>query len=153
MRVVLDANVFASGVLGLHRAESTPGEVLRRWHARAFTVVTSEHLIGEVTRALAEPFFTSRIPAAESTSAIQALRLDADVIPITEQIVGEATHVEDDLVLATAISGKADILVTGDRQLLRLETFRGVSILGPARFIKLLNERANQQTGEDKLTT
>lgn len=153
MRIVLDANVFASGVLGLHRMESTPGEVMRRWHARAYTVVTSEHLIGEVTRTLADPFFRSRVPESESTSAIQALRQDAEVVLLTEQIVGEATHAEDDLVLATAISANADALVTGDRQLQRLETFRGVKILSPASFIELLDQGANQQTDEGQLTT
>lgn len=38
---VLDANAFASGVLGARRPESTPGEIFRRWRARAFLLVTS----------------------------------------------------------------------------------------------------------------
>jgi predicted nucleic acid-binding protein len=41
---------------------------------------------------------------------------------------GVATHPEDDVVLATGVSAGADFLVTGDRKLLQLGTYRGVRI-------------------------
>lgn len=139
---MLDANVFASDVLGLHCVESAPGEVIRRWRARAFTGVTSEHLISEVVRTLGEPFFSARVPAAESSSAILALQHGAIVTPITLHVSGIATHPEDDVVLATAISGNAGLLVTGDRQLQELGTRQGVTNLSPAEFIVLVGRES-----------
>lgn len=53
-------------------------------------------------------------------------------------VAGVATHPEDDLVLATAISGSADYLVTGDRQLRQLGSFQGVVIVSPRTFLDLL---------------
>jgi predicted nucleic acid-binding protein len=47
---------------------------------------------------------------------------------------------EDDAILATALSGKADFLVTGDRQLLRLGTYRGVRIVTARDFLTILRQ-------------
>jgi hypothetical protein len=58
----------------------------------------------------------------------------ATISPVTAIVRGAATHPEDDLVLATAVSARADCLVTGDRQLQRLGSYQGVSILSPALF-------------------
>jgi len=49
-----------------------------------------------------------------------------------------ATHPEDDLILATAASARADYLVTGDRQLLALGTFEEIAIVTPRAFLDLL---------------
>jgi predicted nucleic acid-binding protein len=49
-----------------------------------------------------------------------------------------ATHPEDDLVLATAVSAHADYLVTGDRKLQRLGSYQGVRILSPREFLAVL---------------
>jgi uncharacterized protein len=139
MRVVLDANVFASGVLGYRRPDSTPGEIVRRWRTRDFVLISSDHLIGEVERTLADPYFGLRIPASESTESIDALKQDAQLIAITVTISSVASHPEDDLVLAAAVSATADYLVTGDKQLQRLGAYQGVTIVSPRQFLTLLD--------------
>ena len=60
-------------------------------------------------------------------------------VPVTAQVQGVATHPEDDLILATAISGNADYLVTGDRQLLALGSYGGVRIVTPRDFLAILD--------------
>ena len=47
----LDTNVLASGVLRFEREESVPAVILRAWYAAAFVLVTSDHLIAEITPA------------------------------------------------------------------------------------------------------
>ncbi|HEU0113492.1 MAG TPA: putative toxin-antitoxin system toxin component, PIN family [Thermomicrobiales bacterium] len=136
IRAVVDANVFASGVLGYRRSESAPGEVFRQWQVRAFVLVTSAHLIAEVERTLADPFFTARIPPAEISKALESLKRDAELTALTATVSGVASHPEDDLVLAAAVSATADILVTGDKQLQRLAVFREVAIVGPRDFLR-----------------
>ena len=46
---------------------------------------------------------------------------------------------DDDVVLATALAGIADVIVTGDEDLLVLKKFRGIEILSPRQFLKLLD--------------
>lgn len=140
IEAVLDANVFASGVLGYRRPESTPGEIVRRWRTRAFTLITSEHLIAEIERTLADPFFASRIPAPESAAAVEALKRDAHLTALTVTVAGVATHPEDDLVLAAAVSAAAEYLVTGDKQLQRLGVYHGVTIVSPRDFLTRLQQ-------------
>ncbi len=60
-------------------------------------------------------------------------------MPITVTVQGVASHPEDDLILATAVSARADYLVTGDRQLLALGTFQGVQIVSPRDFVAILD--------------
>jgi predicted nucleic acid-binding protein len=50
----------------------------------------------------------------------------AERTPISVEVVGVATHPEDDVILATAVSADVDYLVTGDVQLQRLRAYRGV---------------------------
>lgn len=73
---------------------------------------------------------------------IQELRdfLESDLVSvaITVEVREVATHPEDDLILATAVSAHADYLVTGDRQLQALGIFRGVTIVSPRRFLAVL---------------
>jgi hypothetical protein len=57
---VLDANVFASGVLRYGAPTSPPGEILRRWLAGGFELVTSDHLVDEIERTLlVNPYFAT----------------------------------------------------------------------------------------------
>jgi putative PIN family toxin of toxin-antitoxin system len=45
----------------------------------------------------------------------------------------------DDVVLATAVAGTADAIVTGDGDLLVLKKFRGTRILSPRQFLEILD--------------
>jgi len=142
IQAVLDANAFASGVLGAQKDTSTPGELFRRWRAAAFGLATSDHLIGEVEKTLREPFFVQRIPAAEVEAALRLLRREAVRATINVMVSEVASHPEDDLVLATAVSAGADYLVTGDRQLLKLGAYEGVEIVSPRDFLDILDRQA-----------
>jgi predicted nucleic acid-binding protein len=60
---VLDTNVLASSVAGIAREESTPGEILRRWRAKVFTLVVSEPILTELARTLNNPYFEADYPS------------------------------------------------------------------------------------------
>ncbi|MCL4352998.1 putative toxin-antitoxin system toxin component, PIN family [Patescibacteria group bacterium] len=135
---VLDTNVLASGVAGLLLAGSVPGALLRRWHGRAYQLIVSEHLLAELTRTLTQPYFAKRLTPEDQTAALRLFRRQALLTPLTIPVQGIATHPEDDLILATALSGHAEYLVTGDRNLQDLKEYQGVRILSPRQFLDLL---------------
>lgn len=134
---LLDTNVLASGLAGFAR-DSTPGEILRRWDRYAFTIVLSEHLRSELSRTLADPWFVPRVANDECQVILTKLLLLPNVDPLPAFRPGVAAHAEDDLVLATAVAANADVLVTGDRALLRLGTYENTAILSPAAFLSIL---------------
>ena len=133
---VLDANVLASGLLG-HNPASPPVQALDAWRSHLYTLAVSEQIILEVARTLERPYFARRIGPAERFKAISLLRTEA-ITTANIEVLRVATHPEDDLILATAVSARADYLVTGDSQLQKLGHCQGVTILSPRDFANLL---------------
>jgi putative PIN family toxin of toxin-antitoxin system len=135
-----DTNVLASSLLGRYKLTSTPGEILRRWRRGAFDLALSEHILGvELPQTLRKPFFQRQLTARQRILALQLFRRHAQVVPIIVEVHGVATHPEDDLVVATAVSAHADYLVTGDTQLQALGSYEGVQIVSPRAFLDILD--------------
>lgn len=135
IRAVIDANVLVPGLIG---SKTDPGRIVDAWNVGRFEVIASDHLIGEVARTLEKAYFRDRYPLFLRQRTVSILRRQAVLVQITVQVHGIAAHEEDDLVLTTAVSGRANVLVTGDRQLLKLGTYEGVEILNPRAFLGLL---------------
>jgi putative PIN family toxin of toxin-antitoxin system len=136
----MDSNVIASGFVREHISTSTPGELIRRWRQRDFQLVVSHHIIDEVGRTLSKPYFQRQLTLPQVAGARRLLRTKAEIAPITVSVAGVATHPEDDLVLAAAVSAKVDYLVTGDTKLRKVDRFQGVNILSPREFLTLLEQ-------------
>ena len=78
------------------------------------------------------------LTAAEITGIVQLLHSHALVVSGRVTIPRTARDPRDDHVLACAVEGGADYIVSGDRDLLNLEAFRGIPIISPAAFAALL---------------
>lgn len=71
---------------------------------------------------------------------MELLHQDAQVSPITVEVSGIASHPEDDLVLATAVSAGVYRLVTGDKGLLSVGRYEGVVVYSPRDFLEWLRQ-------------
>jgi uncharacterized protein len=142
---VLDTNVLASALRGYRR--SYPGILLRAWRDGFYELVLSEHILDELGRTLANRYFSRFIQPYQAAAVIELLRNEATVVPITQPVQAVATHPEDDLILATAVSGRANYLVTGDTQLLRLRRYRSVEIVAACGFAELLAASTEESGG------
>jgi putative PIN family toxin of toxin-antitoxin system len=125
---------------------SLPKELRRRLEkmAKAEDVTSSEY----VRRAIKADIFRRALRAARRELVRQAraqgIYTDEDVFKIvsweSQPLPARVCRDEDDdVVLATALAGKADVIVTGDEDLLVLKKFRGIEILSPRQFLKLLD--------------
>lgn len=137
IRAVLDSNIIISALLiqgGL------PWRVLAAAYVAAFRCFSSDAIVTEVfatldsrrvrRKYLIDPIEISRLRRFLESTPVR--------IPITVTVQGVATHPEDDLILATAVSAQAAYLVTGDRQLLALGQHQGVQIVTPRQFATIL---------------
>ena len=140
--VVLDTNVLASAVVGLPREASVPAEVLRRWHDGHFRLTVSSPILAELERTLGRPYFRHRLSPAQVHRLIELLRSAATNTVLTTSVIGMATHPEDDAVLSTMLSARADVLVTGDRRLRERATAAGMLALTPREFLDHLDRLA-----------
>jgi putative PIN family toxin of toxin-antitoxin system len=137
---VLDTNVLVSGFVGFDLGISTPAQLLWRWLAGGYQLAVSEHIIAELRRALARPYFRIRLSETQVAEDIALLYRLGQLVSITTPVYGVAAHPEDDLVLATAVSAHADYLVTGDAGLLRVVSYEGVRMLSPRAFLDFLRD-------------
>ena len=135
--VVLDANVLAPAFAN---PTATAGHLVALWQAGRYELVVSEHLIAELRRTYADPYYASRLTPWQVDAAEALLRGAATVTSIAVAVAGIATHPEDDLVLATALSAGADFLCTRDRQLLKLGSHLRLRIVSPAELLAILEQ-------------
>lgn len=141
---VADANVLASGFVRVN-LNAAPVLLLDAWQRRLFTLATSEHILTELVHTFEDPYFQRRMTPEQMAGDLALLRRQALLTPITVEVRGIATHPEDDLVLATAVSAPADYLITGDGPLnRRVPEFRGVRLISPRDFLALLQRRGNE---------
>jgi len=134
-RVVLDANVLAPAFAN---PAAAAGGLIARWREGAFELVVSAPILTGLRRTFQDPYYARRVTPEQVGTAVALLRAKARVVPLTVSVAGVATHPEDDLVLATVLSGAAGYLGTRDKQLLKLDGFRNVRIFHPADLFDLL---------------
>jgi len=130
MRVVLDTNVLVSAAL---KQKSMPGMaalVVERRGGLLKSLATEEQLFEVVAR----PYFASLIDP-NTQAWLKKLMAGAELVTITERIAA-CRDPKDDKFLELAVTGRADVIITGDRDLLALNPFRSIAIITPAEFVQ-----------------
>lgn len=126
MRVVFDTNVLISAVVsdGLCR-------VLLNHTLHLHSLILSDFILHELREKVRGKFRFSPDRIATISSMILEEAVLVDAIPLEQPVCRDP---DDDWILATALAGNADCLVTGDKDLLVLKEFQGIPILSPSEF-------------------
>ena len=130
MRVVIDTNVFISAAL---KNRSLPSEAVHLAAERDL-LLKSPATEQELFVTLARPRLLPLIPP-RFREWLEDLMTAAELVPIAERIVG-CRDPKDDKFLELAVNGYADLIVSGDADLLALDPFRGIPIVTPAIFVE-----------------
>ena len=138
MRVFLDANILISYLLNPNG--TTPNNVVveSAW-AGSYTLIVAEPLFQElINKATHKPWLVQRIAQQDVQRLVDAVRVIAEIVPsITEPIPSVTRDPKDDYILAYALVGQADYLVTGDDDLLVLKHVGVMKIVRPHEFVEL----------------
>jgi uncharacterized protein len=123
VRIVLDTNVLLA-------AFATRGlcEALLTTCLGAHELVTSEHILEELERHLAGKF---KLPARRVKEIVAFVREHAEVVEPATMDPGACRDPDDLPVLGTALAGRAELLVTGDADLLEVGRVGGAEIVNP----------------------
>lgn len=129
LKVCIDTNVWISGVI----FSGKPAEVVTAAFNRKFEVVLSRTILDEVERNLLGKFkFSQR----NTRKLINRILQVADLYEPSGVVRVIANHHTDNLVLETAVLGRAKFLVTGDKEhLLPIKIFKHVKIVDPGTFL------------------
>jgi len=121
--MVLDANVLLAGFGTRGLCEALVAACLE-----SHELVLSQHLLTETRRYLTTKF---KMPAARADEIIAFLREHADIVKPAEVRADACRDPDDRAVLGTAVAGRVDMLVSGDKDLLVLKAHGGIPILTP----------------------
>ena len=141
MRVLLDANIFISYLLPSN-IRSPIHRILQGAIEGKYTLLVPDALISEFSRKIStKPYLRERISQEELTLFISLLGTASERLsPITEEIPEAVRDRKDNYLVAYALIGQADYLVTGDKDLLSLQQIGTLTILRPSEFAALLAE-------------
>jgi len=130
MRVVVDTNIFVSAAL---KDKSLPALAVHLASEQAVLLksVSTEKQLLEV---LARPYLASLVAPA-TREWFQKIMAAAELVPIIERITA-CRDPTDDKFLELAVNGRADLILTGDNDLLVLNPFRGIPIVTAAAFVQ-----------------
>lgn len=133
LRAVLDTNVLLSALIGTGK----PRELWRAAVERKFVVIISKELFAEFLSVVEREKFRTVRKGTVGRFVSQLIRISTmAVIKSSYKVVLEDP--DDDMVINTAYSGKADYIVTGDSHLLEMGKFRKIKIINIDSFLKLL---------------
>lgn len=125
MRIVLDTNVLLSAFFTRGVCEALLEACLE---SPECVMVLSEHILGEFEEHAAGKFDA---PASDVRRIIEFLRANSEVVVPAPMPEGTCPDPDDLPVLGTAVAGKAEVLVTGDAELLALKAVGEARILSP----------------------
>jgi putative PIN family toxin of toxin-antitoxin system len=109
-----------------------------------FTWLSSDYILAETAAVLTRKHIQARYgkwatPAQQARFLADA-RAVAELIEVRTTLVVVSQDVKDNPVLACAVDGHADYLVSGDPHLTSLGEYVGIKIVGPAQFLAVLQQ-------------
>jgi len=129
-RVVIDTNALVSRLL---LPGSIPGQAVRRAVAEA-QLLASDDTIIELADVLARKKFDPYTTVRERQEFLRLFDRIAERVPIVH-VIRACREPKDDKFLELAVNGAAQLIITGDADLLALHPFRGIDILPPASYL------------------
>lgn len=135
IRAVLDPNVLVSAFIS--QRGSAPDLIVRAWREGAFDLVVSPALLAELTDVLGRPKFAHAAADGRAAAYIAALRRDALQIDDPPDPPPVSADAGDDYLIALARVARAEMIVSGDRHLTRLND-PVPPVLSPRQFAEQL---------------
>jgi len=133
IRAVLDTNVLVSAFINRHGA---PRQILNAWQEGKFELVTSLPILQEADEVLHRKHIQRkyRLGELDIWTYLLLLTVRGIVVPAVPDIDVISRDPADNKILATALVGQAQFIVSGDDHLLELSAFGGARIVTPKEF-------------------
>jgi uncharacterized protein len=139
MRVVIDTNVVVSALL---KPDSAPALVLQKvLTQKNRELLLSPSLLAEYEEVLTRKKFINIFSQAAIRSLIVSMAKES-VFIIPFAIVDACEDADDNMVLALALDGLADCIVSGDNHLLKLHPFKTIPILNSTDFLAWMDGKS-----------
>lgn len=132
MKVVLDTNVFISGIFW----KGVPNKIILAWRQGKFTLVTSLEAIKELIKVLKD--FKIGLPDELIKGWVDLIVENSELVMIEKKLKVIKEDPDDDVFIETALVGNAKFIVSQDKHLLKLKEFEKIKIITPSEFLRLI---------------
>ncbi len=129
MRIVLDTNVFVSGVF----FAGPPNRILQAWRDRKVDLVVSPEILEEYQNVGIE--LRAQFPQIDLSPILDLLVVMAEVCLAPSLPAPVCRDPEDDKFLACALAARVAMIVSGDKDLLAISGYRGIKVITPRSFV------------------
>jgi uncharacterized protein len=140
VRYVFDTNVIISSVL----FEGSKPDLAIRYALQNGNILFSLELIEELDEVLSRTKFRKYITDEEREEFLNSFINRGILIEVVD-VVKECRDPKDDKILELSLSGKTDLIISGDQDLLVLSPFRSVEILSVEQFLQSVSDYPNQR--------
>ena len=130
MRIVLDTNVFISGIFWL----GPPSVIMDLWESRKLKIVLSSDIFDEYSRVAHE--LQKKFPTVDLTGIFDLLIFNGEFCASKKLGNPVCADPDDDKFLACALESGVGIVVSGDKLLLAESGYRGIEVLSPSSFLR-----------------
>jgi putative PIN family toxin of toxin-antitoxin system len=141
MKVVFDTNVLISALI----ATGKPKELFRMATEGQIQILLSKSILEEFTEVSNDPRIRKYANQEDIVAFLRIIDSVAEITKVKSRFKVVNEDPDDDVFLRTAFDGKADYIVSGDKHLLSLVTFRGIRILTVNGMLALLKEEKSQK--------
>lgn len=143
MKAVVDTNIWISSLIS---TSETSVNLVDEWRNGKFSVVISEQQIFELYEVLARPkfLFKYRVMTRKVAEVVAMIKDKAERVTLTDNIK-LCRDPDDNVIIETAIRGKAKYLVTGDKDITedkKVMSFlsrHGVTVISLSKFLSLIS--------------
>ena len=139
-RWVVDTNVLVSAFLW----QGTPGRVIELAGEKEVKVLTSRALLHELAATLAKKKLARYVAGTGFTAdqMLSSYRRISTLVTARQLDAQVSRDADDDAVLACALAARADLVVSGDDDLLSLKSFNGIPIATVAQAVRAFSSPA-----------
>ena len=130
MRIVLDTNVFISGIF----FTGPPYQILKAWRDGKVQLLVSLSILDEYQRIGVELALQFRDVDLRPFWELLTIQAEIVLAPTLPQVIHD--YPSDDKFLEAALTGNASYIISGDKHLLKLSEFQGIQILKPKDFVQ-----------------
>ena len=136
LRLVVDTNVLVSAFLW----QGTPGRLIEAAGEKQARLLTSRVLLDELAATLAKKKLAKYVAATGLTAEqmLAGYKRLATTVTARQLDARVSRDADDDAVLACALAARADLVVSGDDDLLVLGSFKGIAIVTPAQALTFM---------------
>ena len=129
MKIILDTNVFISGVF----FGGPPYQILDAWRNGKFDIVLSEEIFAEYQRVANE--LSRQFKEVDISSFLDLITVNAIWVEAPQLPFNVSADSDDDKFLSCALASKTKIIVSGDKHLLVVSGYRRIEVVKPSDFI------------------